>query len=176
MQPLQAGQVVLEDRPGIEVALVINDPARALIATFEHGPAHGQFVSALTESQELWCRTGVHSIEVETMEVALHQFEGGGPVPDVVVSVVPVVDDSNVCVPEFMEGLADGYQVGGFSAPPPVIVETELAPKARSFFCEWDQGCCRSGDIRGLGGPSRAGQAVPDLRVEIVFSEKAESL
>ena len=75
-----------------------------------------------------------------------------------------------------MKGLADGHQVGGLATPAAVIVETELAPEFRGFLCERDEGCSRSRDIRRLTGLPRAGEAIPDLGMEVVLAEEPEGL
>ena len=98
LQPEEAGEVVPQDLLGIEMTLVINNPDRAPVATLDHGPEHGQFVPALAQVQDLWFRSWVHPVEVETVEVGLHQLEDGGPVADVVVPVMPVVDNPDLLV------------------------------------------------------------------------------
>ena len=42
-------------------------------------------------------------------------------------TVMPVVDDADVSVSDFMKLLANGNEVGGFSTPSTMIVKRELA-------------------------------------------------
>ena len=128
LQPVQSGEVVLQNFLGVKVALVINDSDRALIVAVDYSTEHGQFVLSLGEGEDLRLCAGIHSIEVEAMQIRLHHSQDRRPVADVVVSVMPVVDDPDMPVPMSVKSLADGYQVGRFPTPATVVVEAEFAP------------------------------------------------
>lgn len=155
---------------------MIKDPDGTAVATRDDGSEHGEIVLTLTEGENLGLCSGVHAVEVETVQVGLHLSENFGPIGDVSMTMVPVVDDPDVMVSRLAKQAADRHQIGRFSTPSAVIVEPELAAQFRGLLGKGPYGGSSSGDIFGLRFPVGTPEGVPDLRMKIVFSEEPEGL
>ncbi len=155
---------------------MVEDSDGAAVATRDGGPEHGEVVLALAESENLGLCSSVHAVEIETMQVGLHLSENVGPVGDVSVTMVPVVDDPDVTVSRLVKQAADRHEVGRFSTPSAVIVESKLATQFRGLLDKGPYGGSSSGDIFGLRFQVGTPEGVPDLRMKIVFPEESEGL
>ncbi len=106
-----------------------------------------------------------------------HQLDRRGEPVEVAVTVVQVVNDTDVTgAVVFFQILADGDEILRFAAPAAVIVESE---PATGFPCALDdrQHPRRRGlDPLLLGRFVAAAESDPDLRMEIVLFKEAERL
>ncbi len=104
---------------------------------------------SLAEGQNLGLCGGVHPIEVDTVEVRQHLFQVLGPVPDALMTMMPVVDDPDMAVTFLMESPADSYEVLGFSAPSAMVIKSESAAELCSSYGEGPAGGSSSLNILG---------------------------
>ena len=71
-------------------------------------------------------RAVIHTVQVQTKEVRLHDLERFFPVPYVPMTMVPVIDDTDVLVTPLMEFLTDRHQVLRFTPPSSMIIESKF--------------------------------------------------
>ena len=148
-EPCESFKVVLEGLPGVEVILVVKDSDRALVTGPDDYPEHGQVMLSLAEGQNLGLCGGVHPIEVDTVEVRQHLFQVLGPVPDALMTMMPVVDDPDMAVTFLVESPADSYEVLRFSAPSAMVIKSESAAELCSPYGEGPAGGSSSLNILG---------------------------
>ena len=78
---------------------------------------------ALTQGQYFWLCTIVHAVEVEAMQIRLHELERLFIIGNVIVAVVEVVNDAHVfCVMMLAQIFALGHEVGRFATPSTMVV------------------------------------------------------
>ena len=153
---------------------MIEDADGAGVAAGDEGLHHGGFVIALAEGEDFEFFSNFHAVEVEAMKVGLHEGEVLPPGVDGRMTVMPVVDDANVVVSEFVELFANRDEVGGLAAPSAVVVEGELAVDGGGAFGEWFEVLGSCGDFFFLGVFFWGRKHLPDLRLDLVLFEEAE--
>lgn len=129
---------------------MIEDSDGPAVTALDNAPEHDEVVLALTEGENLRFCGSVHSIEVEAVEVGLHLFKVPGPVRDMAVAVMPVVDNPDVMVSRLVKCAADRNEVGRLSTPATVVVEPQLATKFRGPHSKGSHGGSSGSDIFGL--------------------------
>ena len=136
---------------------------------------HGEFLVALRQGQDqlpLLVAVGNHAVDVQAKEVGLHVVERPGKVTNVVVAVVEVVNDPDVCgVVVLAEVFTNRHKVLRFTAPAAVIVQPEPAPGPACPLDDRQQLRRRLADLLVAGRRFRAGRSQPDLRMQAVFLE-----
>ena len=129
---------------------MVKDSDRPLITGFDDCSKHGEVMLSLAERENLGFCCVVHTVEVDAVQVRHHLFQVLGPVPDTVMTMMPVVDDSDMAVTLLVECPAYCYEVSRVPAPSAVVVEAKFAAQLCSSYGEGSAGSSSSQNIVGL--------------------------
>ena len=105
---------------------MIEDSDRSVITALDDNLQHGLVMLTMGQVKDLWLRTVIHTVQVQAKKMRFHDIERFFPVSYVPMTMVPVIDDTNVLVSPLMEFLTDRDQILGFTSPAPVIIKPKF--------------------------------------------------
>ncbi len=134
-QGFEAVEVRAEAGFCVEFGSMIQNSNRPAVAAVANDLQHPSLMLSRAQGHNLGVRPIVHSIHVETKQIGDHRFERPFELRDVCMSVVKVVDNTDVFrVMVLPQVPADGDEVAGLASPPAMVVKAQLTVQFRGFF------------------------------------------